>query len=101
MARERLSTLLILELTDHGWSQTLREHDRKLIHQDIPPLTLRPFLTSGDKEVRKQIIAFVRQISEKCRQSYERLKQGLPVIWPEGVFIPWLPPKEFSSFALV
>jgi hypothetical protein len=34
MARERLSTLLILELTDHGWSQTLREHDRKLIHQD-------------------------------------------------------------------
>jgi hypothetical protein len=40
MVRERPSTLLILELTDHGWSQTLREHDRKLIHQHLPPLTL-------------------------------------------------------------
>ncbi len=57
------------------------------------------FVISGDKKIRKQIIAFVRQISEKCRQCYERFKQGLPVIWPEGVFIPWLPPKEFSSFS--
>lgn len=57
------------------------------------------FVISRDPEIRKQIISFVRQISETCRKCYDSLKQGLSVTWPEGVFIPWLPPKEFSSFS--
>jgi hypothetical protein len=57
------------------------------------------FVICKDPEVRRRIISFVRQIAEKCRRCYEDLKQGLPVVWPEGVFIPWLPPKEFSSFS--
>jgi hypothetical protein len=57
------------------------------------------FVISSDPEIRKRIIAFVRHISQKCRVCYERMKQGLPVRWPKGIFIPWLPPKEFCSLS--
>lgn len=57
------------------------------------------FVICSDAEIRKQIISFVRQTTDKCREFYESFKQGLPVVWPEGVLIPWLPPKEFSSFS--
>jgi hypothetical protein len=57
------------------------------------------FVICSDSEVRRRIISFVRQIAQKCRRCYEDLKRGLPVAWPEGVFIPWLPPRGFSSFS--
>jgi hypothetical protein len=57
------------------------------------------FVISVDPEMRRRIISFVRQISETCRMCYERLKQGGSVTWPDGIFIPWLPPKEFSAFS--
>lgn len=57
------------------------------------------FVICSDTELRQRIISFVRQIAEKCRRCYEDLKQGLPVVWPDGVFIPWLPPRGFSSFS--
>jgi hypothetical protein len=55
------------------------------------------FVICSDIKLRKEIIALVKRIAEKCRACYELAKKGGAPIWPEGVFIPWLPPRNFCS----
>jgi hypothetical protein len=57
----------------------------------------KPFVFCSDPELRKEIIAFVRSIMDRCRRCYEQAKQGLVVSWPDGVFIPWLDQRSWSA----
>jgi hypothetical protein len=55
------------------------------------------FVICGDPELRVKIIQSFRWISAKCRECYEKAKRRVPAIWPDGVFLPWLPPRNFCS----
>jgi hypothetical protein len=76
-----------LRRQEYGKAHTPAQKERKV------------FVFCHDPELRKKIIALVRSISAQCRACYEQLKQGLTVTWPQGVFIPWLPPKGFCSLS--
>lgn len=55
------------------------------------------FVLCSDPDTRVAIIAMVKAVRELCRECYENAKRGLNVTWPQGVFIPWLPPREFHA----
>lgn len=55
------------------------------------------FVFCKDKQLRLEIIALVKAIEAECDECYERAKRGLPAEWPDGVFIPWLPPPRFGT----
>jgi hypothetical protein len=57
------------------------------------------FVICNDPELRVKIIQFVQSISAKCRECYEQAKRGIAAIWPDGVFLPWLPPRNFCSLS--
>jgi hypothetical protein len=57
------------------------------------------FVICGDTDLRTKIIQFVQGISAKCRECYEQAKRGVAVSWPDGVFLPWLPPRNFCSLS--
>jgi len=53
------------------------------------------FVFCRDPDLRMKIITMVQAITATCQACYEKAKKGLPVEWPEGVFLPWLPPRQF------
>lgn len=50
------------------------------------------YIICSDKEQRIQTIQEHKEIFARCKECYEKAKEGLRVDWPPGTFIPWFPP---------
>ncbi|MEN9846482.1 MAG: hypothetical protein RIS36_1629 [Pseudomonadota bacterium] len=50
------------------------------------------YLICGDKELRLKLLQGFRAIFARCRECYQRAKEGIRVDWPPGTFTPWFPP---------
>jgi hypothetical protein len=50
------------------------------------------FIICSDKEQRIEILQDYKGIFDRCRECYQKVKEGLRVDWPPGTFIPWFPP---------
>lgn len=53
------------------------------------------FLICKDKKRRLEVLGKFRAIIDRGRDIYQLLKEGCKdILWPDGLFIPWLPPRE-------
>jgi hypothetical protein len=43
--------------------------------------------------LRVKLIDFRKRLQEECKVLYRRARKGEVVLWPDGVFIPWLPTR--------
>jgi hypothetical protein len=50
------------------------------------------YLICGDKEQRVEILQEYKRILARCKECYQKAKEGLRVDWPPGTFMPWFPP---------
>ncbi len=50
------------------------------------------YVICGDKQERIEILRNYKRIFARCKECYQKTKEGLRVDWPPGTFIPWFPP---------
>ena len=50
------------------------------------------FLICSDKEYRFHLLAGFKETFARCRECYQKAKEGIRVEWPPGTFVPWFPP---------
>jgi hypothetical protein len=70
--------------------QYLRPHTPKKKERRI-------FVICADNELRPKIIEAHKETARKHKKCSQDLRNGIPQEWPPGTFIPWRPPKIFSS----
>jgi hypothetical protein len=50
-------------------------------------------VSCSDRVLRVKLIDFRKRLQEECKVLYRRARKGEVVLWPDGVFIPWLPTR--------
>jgi hypothetical protein len=50
------------------------------------------FLICRNKELRLELLEAFRRTVFRCRECYQKAKNGIRVEWPPGTFTPWFPP---------
>jgi hypothetical protein len=46
----------------------------------------------SDKTQRIELLQEHKEILSRCKECYQKAKEGLRVDWPPGTFVPWFPP---------
>jgi hypothetical protein len=47
----------------------------------------------GEEDLRCKWLGIFKSIAGRCRDCYQELKRGGSPKWPDGTFVPWLPPS--------
>ena len=63
----------------------LRPHNPKKKERKI-------FLICSNTEYRLRLLAGFKETFTRCRECYQKAKEGIRVEWPPGTFVPWFPP---------